>query len=277
MSIERAPVPAARARRTLILAAVAVMAAGACFDPTFHTPNCGVGGVCPDGWTCAEPGVRGAACVADDGMPDPDGGPADAGADARPDAGPPPTGCGTKVWSGPLLGNGNFDAGRTVWREAAALAAIIQEGVLTADSGRWVAVVGGDQGQTETLSQTVTMPAGTERVKLTGKKCVASREPGPREPSPDDPDTMRVQVVTGDDATTALADVGLLSNASASSNTCGWSNLSFEVATPALDGQVVLRIRSKNSDLNVTTFYLDTLDLRAFACPPPAATGGRSQ
>jgi hypothetical protein len=261
---------------------VAVIALGAtgCFDPVFDDPTCSGAGECPPGWVCLAGPTK--ACVAEDEIPDSAVGAVsdavisdaavDAAADAAVDAAAgsvEPDGglaaCAEPTWI-PLLVNGGFDDGREPWlREPAAIESIFPAGPelpVTPEAGGWAAYLGGHDNRQQVLAQAVTLPAGTTRVRLRAAKCLVTAEVDPQAF-----DTMTVDLVAGNDDTRRLARFAAWSNLDAV-GACQWSYVDEVRDITDPPPSAALRVVSRLDGRKVTTLYLDSLSVAAFACPP---------
>lgn len=113
----------------------------------------------------------------------------------------------------------------------------------------------------QTLTQPIALPAGTTQIRLRGVRCLVTTEP------PDAPvkDAFVVEVT---DAETLLPVASLVgwSNQDAEPF-CAWEP--FEVMAPVAGDTAspLLTLRGQHDDLEVTTFFLDTLALDAYGCP----------
>jgi hypothetical protein len=231
------------------ISSVLGLVGAACFDPHFHDPTCGPSGACPSGWSCAA-GV-GAPCTQ---MIPPDA--SDADADAAPDA----AACAPQ-WHD-VLQNGNFEQGHAIWVEGpTGETAICDKSQLTLSTkdGNYAACFGLRNDRYQILTQQVTLPAGTTRVRLQGYRCLVTSETDGTVH-----DTITLRVVRVEDDTTAIANLATWSNKDGAS-TCRWDafDLIADVSAPPAAG--VLRIESKLDSDHVTSLYLDVLSLQAFA------------
>jgi len=259
MFTDRPRIPAAATRYCAgvvadLAAVVASVAVSACFDPTFHDPICGPAAECPHGWSCA--GGVGQACVlaasdaGDGSTPD---------ADAAADAGTPAC---QPTWID-ILANGDFEHGRTVWSHVPADVDFIFEAGAWGrpQAGNWAALFGGHPSRQQAATQTVTLPAGTTRVRFQGYQCLTTSET-----SGTVIDMMSARLVNG---SVDVADLADWSNVGGNGD-CRWSHFAKEVDLSSPPAQAVFRITSALDAERVTTLRLDTLGLAAFACPPPA-------
>jgi hypothetical protein len=234
------------------VAILGLLVVTACFDPTFHDPTCGSSGSCPPGWTCAA-GI-GAACTL---APIPDaaiGG----GSDGDVDAG----GCAT--WQD-VLANGNFEGGHTAWVEGPATDKEIcnkSQLTLSTKDGDWCACFGLNNNHSQVMTQTVTLPAGTSRVRLHGYRCLVSSDTT----SPPT-DVMHLQLTATNDDTQVLATLGSWTNLDAKSD-CQWVWFELIADVASAPAQASMRLQSSTDGNHVTSWYLDGLGLQAFAPSP---------
>ena len=211
-------------------------------------------------------------------QPDADPSPADAAtADAASsiDAGPQPdAGTGPDAGSSDadgcvpdwtqLLGNADFEAGRTVWTEdivGSTNAIIRQQGgglPFPADSGTWAALMLGYNGADLTLSQTVTVPATATMLRLRGARCWVTTETA----GTGDAMTITVRSTGG----TVLETLASLTNADADA-VCSWTALSLDAGASYPGQTVQLVFDGQANGANPTSFAFDTLALEAYACP----------
>jgi len=174
---------------------------------------------------------------------------------ASPDAAP----C-TLTWVS-LLGNGNFDLGRTVWVETASNGAAIilspAPTVLTPHSGAWVARHLGANNETETMAQSVTIPAGATGLRLRGYRCFVTQETGGVAY-----DFLTVRLREGGAAREVLKAWSNLDATAA----CNWSFFEL-VATNAYPGRTLeLQMAATSDAASLSSLYLDTLALEAQVC-----------
>lgn len=270
-------------RRPLAPILVAAALAG-CFDPVYDDPTCSAAGDCPEGWHCV--GGPLTTCVAEGALPPPvdaaadadisqtvpaDGPPIDAApVDAEPiDAAAIPTEpdaavavCTERQWI-PVLANGGFEDGRVVWTRAPEnVEVIFPRGPtlpVTPESGTWAAYLGGHDSRQQVLAQAIALPATTNRVRFRAARCIATLEVEPR-----DFDVMTVDIVQPD--TDVVVGFTPWTNRDGFAE-CQWSYVDEvrDVADPTAGA--AFRIVSTLDPGKVTTFYLDSLSLDAFACP----------
>ena len=195
--------------------------------------------------------------------------------DAPPDAArpidappPPPPDAGCTPHTTELLGNPAFDLAPmgTKWTE--------QEidttyPIITADTGlnphtapyrAWMGGFSGDQGYsnlTDMLYQDVTVPAGTTQLVLTGYYAVATAETGSTVY-----DTGSVDLIQTNGS--PIEPILSLTNATVAGS---WTQVSHTFTTDVSGQTVRLRFTTTNDITNPTSFYFDTLSLKATHCP----------
>jgi hypothetical protein len=141
--------------------------------------------------------------------------------------------------------------------------------IITADTGLAAqstpdrAWMGGFQGSdlgvmsvSDTLYQDVAIPAGTTQLVLTGYYAVATAETGPTVF-----DTASVDLLQP--SGTAIEAIQALTNATAAAT---WTQLSHTFTANVAGQTVRLRFTTTNDDLNATSFFFDTLSLKATSC-----------
>jgi hypothetical protein len=269
----------------LALLLVAVAVAG-CFDPRYDDPTCSAGGECPEGWYCAGGPMK--ACIAEGDLPPADvtadadisqtvpadgaiDAPIDAPVDAVVDAAAAPVepdaaaaSCTERAWI-PVLANGGFEDGRVVWtRSPENIEVIFPRGPqlpVTPEAGTWAGYLGGHNSRRQVLAQPIALPATTNRVRFRAARCIATLEVEPQIF-----DVMTVDIVQPN--TDVVVGFTPWTNRNGFAE-CQWSYVDEvrDVADPTAGA--TFRIVSTLDGGKVTTFYLDSLSLDAFACPDP--------
>ena len=161
-----------------------------------------------------------------------------------------------------VLANAGFDDGHQTWTEEPAEPPSIcgaSQVPFAVDSPEVAACLGTDNNRVQTLTQTVELPAGATRVRLVGKRCLITGETGT-----DAKDSVAFEVRNADTGAT-VAELGTWSNKDAR-ETCDWVEFELDAALTATPRRAELRIRAVTDDLNISSFYLDTLQLEALAC-----------
>jgi hypothetical protein len=272
------------AARPMLGAAPAIAALlASCFDPQYQDPQCGPGGDCPTGLLCSGGAVGICVKTLPDALPtdaapfqnEPDDAAVDApvdaaiddaAPDAEPDAAPDasPGRC-RPTWV-PILGNGGFESGRTIWTEAPAPRQVIRQennGLpASAYVGEWAALFGGENRLRQVLTQDVTVPADATEVRIQGYRCIVTEEPKDTRY-----DWVQLQLVSRDDDTAVIATLGDFDNRGAGAD-CTWQYFTAVVPLAAGTVPAEMRITSTLDGFSVSSFYFDELVLDAFACPP---------
>jgi len=151
-----------------------------------------------------------------------------------------------------VLPNGSFDNPTPPWiQEPVTPALLCGTPRITPFNGAQAGCLGGTDGTTQTLSQTIPLPAGAKTIKLSGQICIATV------------DTLQFDVVDG---ATTVASLGKRTNQQGVAN-CVFT--AFELSAPASSDPVMatLRIRSTLDANMPTSFYLDALSLTV-GCTP---------
>ena len=163
-----------------------------------------------------------------------------------------------------LLVNGNFDSTPqgTGWTQTPADPAVMlvtSDDGITEDTPTLKAWLGGYPGTAvDTMSQDLTVPAGTTMMVLTGKYDVATTETGT---TVKDTATIKLETPAGQ----ALDTIASLDNAHA---TATWTAIDHTIPVAGLAGQTVrLMFRSSLDSANNTNFFFDTLSLQVTHCP----------
>jgi hypothetical protein len=192
---------------------------------------------------------------------------ADAPTDARPDAPPPDAACVPTTTE--LLANPAFDltpraSGWTEQNIDDTYPIITDQTGLAPQSAPYRAWMGGFQGTdlgvssvTDMLYQDIAVPAGTTQLVLTGYYAVATSETGT---TVYDTGTLDLIQTSG----TPIEAIKSLTNAT---NAASWKQLSHTFTANVAGQTVRLRFTTTNDSLNATSFYFDTLSLKATHCP----------
>jgi hypothetical protein len=189
---------------------------------------------------------------------------------AAPDAAIPDAGLGPDAdlpdggpvcdWT-QLLGNADFEAGRTIWNEdtGGSPTPIIRgtgdSRPFAAHAGTWAAYLLGYNSADVTLSQTVTVPAGATMLRLTGFKCWVTGDTNG--------DTMSIELRTTGGALLETLDDIATTDAGA---TCAWTAFTY-TAGQAHAGQTIQLVLDGIADASTpTSFAFDTVALEALTC-----------
>jgi len=184
------------------------------------------------------------------------------------DAPPPPDACVPMTTE--LLLNPTFDLTPvgTSWQATPIDPSypIVTNGGLTAQSPAYYAWMGGitgeDEGEdtvTDMLYQDITVPAGTTSLTITGYNAVVTEETTTTTMY----DTGTLDLIQTDD--TPIENVLSLSNLTNTSST--WQAFTHVFTTNVAGQTVRLRMTTTNDITNATSFYFDTLALKATHCP----------
>jgi hypothetical protein len=156
-----------------------------------------------------------------------------------------------------VLPNGSFDDPAPPWiQEPATPALLCGQPKITPFDGAQAGCLGGSNGTTQTLSQTIPLPFGLKTLTLSGQICIDTVETDKV-----DNDTVQFDVVDG---AATVAAVGKQTN---QQGKAGCEFAAFELTATATSDppSATLRIRSTLNASNPTSFYLDKLSLKA-AC-----------
>lgn len=169
---------------------------------------------------------------------------------------PPPDNC-DPAWV-PLLDNGGFDAGRTIWQGDMGTIQSSSMMPIPAQAGTYAAWLTGYNNADEVLFQQVDVPADATALRLTGYRCFVSSDPGATD------DHLDVDLFAAGGS--LLESLASYNNQDAGS-ICDWEAFSIDAATAHRGDSIVLQFHGTNGSINPTSFYLDTLRLEAWACP----------
>lgn len=161
-----------------------------------------------------------------------------------------------------LLGNGDFDAGNTMWQPPGNLIVVPPPMPLASHSGAYVGYFGGYDNAVDDLYQTVMVPGSAKALRLRGYRCFQTGEATGAPPA----DHMVIELRGASGA--VLESLVDWSNADAidAMHLCSWVGFSFDVATPHAGGMVQLFLHGATNATNLTNFFLDSLVLEAMAC-----------
>jgi len=156
-----------------------------------------------------------------------------------------------------VLPNGSFDASTPPWvQEPVTPALLCGMPRITPFDPPQAGCLGGVDGTTQTLSQTIKLPAGVKTLTLSGQICIDTAETAKV-----DSDILQFDVVNG---ATTVSTLGMKTNQQGMSP-CVFT--AFTLSAPASSDPVsaTFRIRSTLNTMNPTSFYIDKLSLTA-AC-----------
>ena len=196
-------------------------------------------------------------CVGTDVDEAPDGGiAADAGMDATL-SGP----C-TRTWID-MLNNGHFDEGVSARAADTNGGDIVREEGAgypwSTHSGTWGAILLGYDNGAQTLSQTVTVPISTTRLRLQAYGCFVTEETTTDIAY----DTLSIELRTGLATREVLAAI----DNTAAGAICNWQFMIVEAAEPYAGETMTLAFGAASDGASITSFGFDTLSLEALACP----------
>ena len=170
----------------------------------------------------------------------------------------------TRAFMAVTLGDGNFDAADTWTSEPPGNSAICRTmdvGGFAADSGENAACFGVTNSANQTLFQSITLPQGTTEVRVKGRRCFITTDP-----MTTNNDTF-VMALRNPSTRQAVARLAELSNRDADT-VCVWADVEFAAVVDDPITTVDFHMEGKLDDLEITTFFLDTLSIEAFACVP---------
>jgi hypothetical protein len=174
------------------------------------------------------------------------------------------TGCTTSTVN--LLSNANFDTGPgTMWAETGSAGELILATSAlmghTPQSGGYAAWIGGYTGGTDTLTQTVAVPAGTTAIRFKGQQWTETAET-----DSDIFDKLDFQILPSGTGNTVLESIGGSPVLTDNSGTTTWTAFDFPV-TGSYAGQTIrLRIKGANDGFFGTSWFIDTIALEATVC-----------
>lgn len=174
-----------------------------------------------------------------------------------PDAALPDAGCTDMQ----LLANPDFDAGPGGgWIEQASEALIKPDGQLsskTPHSGGYAVWLGGLNNANESLRQTVTIPQGTVALELSGYRWITTNE---NNTTPFD----FVYIVLFTPQGQRLEELAAWNNQDSGT---AWSSFSYAATMPYAGQSVNLEFQVTTDGTYTSSFFMDTLALRATVCP----------
>lgn len=158
-----------------------------------------------------------------------------------------------------VLPNGSFDTPSPPWvQDPVTPALLCGMPKITPFNGAQAGCLGGLDGTTQTLSQTVPLPAGAKTLTLSGQICIATAETAAVEH-----DVVQFDVMNG---TSVVSALGKKTNQQGAAN-CQFAP--FTLTAPASSDPVTVTLRIRSTlDANLpTSFYLDALSLTV-GCTP---------
>jgi hypothetical protein len=159
-----------------------------------------------------------------------------------------------------FLPNGSFDNATPAWKQETTSAVTPAPSLLcgkpgiTPADGTESACMGGMDGQTQTLSQTVFLPEGAKTATLSGQICITTQETDKTVPN----DTLKFELLDG---TKVIATLASFSNEDGVDACQFTAFVPDAVALTSDPAQATLRIRSTLNTQNTTSFFIDVLSL----------------
>jgi hypothetical protein len=166
------------------------------------------------------------------------------------------------VWTNVLV-NPGFDDGHVTWVEEPVEPPSVcgaSQVPFAVDSPEFAACLGTGNDRTQTLTQLVDLPSSFTQVRLRGVRCLVTEDS-----ATDVKDTLEVELRDGETFAT-IAELGGFSNKDGRA-TCDWTTFELQSSVAETPRRGQLWIRAETDDANVTSFYLDTLQLEVLACP----------
>ena len=167
---------------------------------------------------------------------------------------PPPDGRTVACNGGPVdvLPNGGFDAAEPAWGQQPPNILCGSQRI-TPHMGTTAACIGGGgDNTTNTLTQTLLLPAGASSARLTGFICIATDETDPV-----DNDVLTFDILDG---VAPIARLGQRSNQQGMP-ACEFGQFMLEAQLAGDPVSATLRLQSTLNVGNSTTFYVDSLSL----------------
>jgi hypothetical protein len=158
------------------------------------------------------------------------------------------------------LANPGFESGNASWSESSAAGAIVTNDASIARSGSWYAWLGGANSLTDSLTTTLTVPAGTARLRFWYRISTA-------ETAGAQFDVLTFSIVDAGSGAT-LRDLGTLSNLD---STGGWAESPVYDVSAFGNRSVRLRFRSTSDSSLVTSFRIDDIAINGTALTGAAA------
>jgi len=179
-----------------------------------------------------------------------------------PDAALPPPDAEpcTPTWI-ELLTNGNLDSGPTGWTIAGGDVVYTSAMMpISAHTGGYAAWLVGYNNADEQLYQAVSVPADATALRLRGYGCYVTTDTG----GAHDYLTIRLRNGGGSPLETLASysnlDVGAV---------CSWTEFELDAASAHAGETIQLHLRGTSDGLYVTSYFVDSLHLEAYACPSP--------
>jgi hypothetical protein len=165
--------------------------------------------------------------------------------------------CGTQPIE--VLPNGSFDDATPPWTQDPVTPALLCGAPrITPFNGTQGGCLGGVDGTTQTLTQTIPLPEGARTLSLSGEICIDTLET-----AKSDNDTIAFDVLDG---ATVISALGKTSNQQGAMG-CQFKPFQLTAAASTDPVSATLRIRSTLDGSMTTSFYLDALSLTV-GCTP---------
>lgn len=156
-----------------------------------------------------------------------------------------------------VLPNGSFDDPAPPWIQQPVTPPLLcGQPLITPFDGTQAGCLGSTDGTTQTLSQTIPLPAGVKTLTLSGEICIDTTETDKV-----DNDILQFDVVDGD---ATVAPLGKQTNQQGMTP-CQFTAFELTGTATSDPASATLRIRSTLNASNPTSFYIDKLSLTA-AC-----------
>lgn len=158
-----------------------------------------------------------------------------------------------------ILPNGSFDDPSPAWTlDPTDQALLCGNPPIMPASGTKAGCLGNVDGRIFTLTQQVPLPAGVTQVTLTGQRCITTQDTATA-----DNDILEFALLDG---TATIATIGRLTNQNGGT-ACDFTQFTINGPVSRDPVTATLRIRSTLDSEKTTTFYIDTLSLKA-SCTP---------
>lgn len=177
--------------------------------------------------------------------------------DATTDGGPT-VACDPTTHTVSVLPNGSFDNPTPAWTQDPP-SILCGSTTLTPYDGTTAACLGGKDGATDTLSQTITLPAGINSLTLNGQRCITTQETAKV-----DSDIVTFDILFGQNP---LASLGKLTNQQGVAANCQFTAFTLQTPVTTTATSVTFRIQSTLNNSNTTSFFIDALTLTAGCAP----------
>jgi hypothetical protein len=176
--------------------------------------------------------------------------------DATVDGGPAVV-CDPTTHTVAVLPNGSFDSPTPVWVQDPP--PLLCGNIIMPFDGTTAGCLGGKDGATDTLSQTIRLPGGATSLTLNGQKCITTKETAAV-----DSDILSFDVLAG---AAPLAALGKLTNQQGV-DMCQFTAFTLQTPlTTTAETTATFRIQSTLNNNNTTSFFIDALTLTVGCAP----------